>query len=441
MTSPRLQNRLDRLLSLHPKVIDLSLGRVEHLLAALDHPERRLPPVMHVAGTNGKGSTVACLQAMLEAAGRRVHTYTSPHLVRFNERITLAGRFVDDATLIAALDRVEAANGGAAITYFEITTAAAFLLFAETPADVLILETGLGGRLDATNVIARPALSIITPISFDHMDYLGDTLGKIAFEKAGIIKPGCPVICAAQPTEARAVIARAALERDAPLYSAGLDWQVIPQADGFLWQSATADARWREIACPLPGLPGPHQIENAGVAIAALAQLDGIEVPPEAIQAGLRGVVWPARLQQLTSGPLPALLPEGVPLWLDGSHNPGGAETLAATLAAWGRPVHLITGMLGTKDNRGFLAPLVPHVASVRTVPVPRSAAALPPETLAAAWQTHGIAAKVCGDVAEALRDLRNAGISRGETVLVTGSLYLAGAVLEANDWQWPGRE
>jgi dihydrofolate synthase/folylpolyglutamate synthase len=439
MTSTLLQHRLDHLLSLHPKVIDLSLGRVERLLAALGHPERHVPPVIHVAGTNGKGSTVACLQAILEAAGQRVHAYTSPHLVRFNERITLAGRFVDDATLMAALDRVEAANADAPITYFEITTAAAFLLFAETAADVLILETGLGGRLDATNVIARPALSVITPISFDHMDYLGDTLARIAIEKAGIIKPGCPVICAPQRPEARNVIARLALERDAPLYSAGLDWQVTPAAagGGFVWQGEP----WGEISCPPPALPGAHQIDNAGVAIAALAQLDGVTILPAAIAAGLQNVIWPARLQRLTAGPLVELLPEGAALWLDGSHNPGGAETLAATLAGWGQPVHLVTGMLGTKDNSGFLAPLLPHVASVRTVPVPRSPAGLPPERLAAAWQAHGIPATGCADVAEALRNLRQAGIGADETVLVTGSLYLAGAVLEANAWRWPGRE
>jgi dihydrofolate synthase/folylpolyglutamate synthase len=438
MTSPLLQHRLDLLLALHPKVIDLSLARVERLLAALGHPQRHLPPVIHVAGTNGKGSTVASLQAMLEAAGLRVHAYTSPHLVRFNERITLAGRFVEDAVLMAALDRAEAANAGAPITYFEITTAAALLLFAETPADVVVLETGLGGRLDATNVIDRPALTIITPISFDHLEYLGNTLAKIASEKAGIIKPGCPVLCAAQPPEAQTVILRTALERDAPLYSAGLDWQVAPLADGgFVWQGQP----WGEVVCPPPALPGAHQIANAGLAIAALGQLEGITIPPTAIAAALRNVVWPARLQRLAAGPLVDMLPQGVALWLDGSHNPGGAETLAATLASWGRPVHLITGMLGTKDNSGFLAPLVPHVASVHTVPVPRSPAGLAPERLAAAWQALGVAATVCSDVAEALQNLRQAGIAAGETVLITGSLYLAGAVLDANAWRWPGRE
>jgi dihydrofolate synthase/folylpolyglutamate synthase len=438
MTSPELQHRLDLLLSLHPKVIDLSLDRVRRLLAALGNPHEHLPPVIHVAGTNGKGSTCALLTATFEVAGYRVHAYTSPHLVRFNERITLAGQFVTDAALIAALDRVEAANGGAPITYFEITTAAAFLLFAETPADVVVLEVGLGGRLDATNAIARPALSVITPISFDHMDYLGNTLARIAAEKAGIIKPSCPVVCASQSPEAQTVIVRTAVAQDAPLYSAGLDWQVTAETNGFRWQGAP----WGEIACPPPALPGPHQIENAGVAIAALGQLDGFDrITPAAIRAGLQAVIWPARLQRLTAGPLVELLPPGVALWLDGSHNPGGAETLAAALAGWGQRVHVVTGMLGTKDNSGFLTPLVPHVASVQTVPIPRSPAGLAPEQLAAAWQAHGVAAAARGDVAEALRNLRNTGIQAGEKVLITGSLYLAGAVLEANDWRWPGRE
>lgn len=437
MTSSRLQARLDALLALHPKLIDLSLGRVERLLAALGNPQLRLPPVIHVAGTNGKGSTVAYLQAILEATGYRVHAYTSPHLVRFNERITLGGRFVTDEAMVAALDRVEAANAGEPITYFEITTAAAFLLFAETPADVVVLETGLGGRLDATNVVPNPAVAVLTPISMDHQEYLGNTLAKIAGEKAGIIKPGCPVVCSPQPPEAQTVFARTVIEQDAPLFSSGLDWQVTKETGSFVYQSE----KLAYLRCPLPALPGQHQIENAATAIAALEQLEGFSITPAAICAGLQNVVWPARLQLLATGPLAALLPPGVPLYLDGSHNPGGAETLAATLMAWNRPVHLVTGMLGTKDASGFINPLRPCMVSVHTVPVPRSPAALTPEALAEAWQAAGQTAVACPGVAEALQEIRSRGIQPDGIVLVSGSLYLAGAVLEANNWRWPGRE
>jgi dihydrofolate synthase / folylpolyglutamate synthase len=448
-----LQQRLDALLALHPKVIDLSLERIRALLARLGNPHTRLPPVIHVAGTNGKGSTCAFLTAMFEAAGYSVHRYTSPHLVRFNERIMLAGRFVTDEALIAALDRVEAANAGAPITYFEITTAAAFLLFSEVPADVVILEVGLGGRLDATNVIENPVACVITPISMDHVEYLGDTIEKIAMEKAGIIKAGVPVIVGEQPPEVRPVIGKAASEKGGFCRFHKQDWGIEELTDnrflywGGLYQNAARQLILRS------ALVGKHQYHNAGLAIATIAELINSDekkewkISSDAIQQGLLATLWPARLQRIESGSLVDLLPQCTHLFLDGSHNPGGAETLADTLADWGsswgqnQRVHLITGMLGTKDCGGFIAPLVPHVASVHTVPVPRSPAALSPEQLAAAWQAHGITATVCQDVAEALQKLQQTGIAAGETVLITGSLYLAGAVLEANDWRWPGRE
>ncbi|WP_207461408.1 folylpolyglutamate synthase/dihydrofolate synthase family protein [Azospirillum sp. SYSU D00513] len=424
---------LERLKGLHPKVIDLSLDRLHRLLAALDHPERRLPPVVHVAGTNGKGSTVAFLRAMLEAAGLRVHVYTSPHLVRFHERIRLAGRLIDDDRLAALLEECEIANGGAPITFFEVTTAAAFLAFAREPADVVLLETGLGGRLDATNVVERPAVTAITRISYDHRQFLGDTLAAIAGEKAGILKPGVPAVIAPQPAEeAWRTLAARAEAVGAPL----VQWGVEPRGDGFVYESGR-----RRLELPMPGLLGAHQIGNAGVALAVLDQLP-FAVGEEAVRRGLAGVEWPARLQRLTRGPLAEGLPVGWELWLDGGHNDSAGEALAVQAAAWeaaepGRPLLLVYGMLASKEPREFLAPLAPHVQAMRTVAIPGEDASLPAEGTAAAARACGIPdTETAESVAAALAGLveRHAAAGRAPArVLICGSLYLAGTVLAEN--------
>lgn len=427
---PRLEAALERLRLLHPKVIDLSLGRVERLLERLGSPERRLPPVVHVAGTNGKGSTVAFLRAMLEAAGHRVHVYTSPHLVRFNERIRIAGSLIGDEALAVLLEEVERANGDDPITFFEITTAAAFLAFAAEPADVTLLEVGLGGRLDATNVIADPAVCAISRISMDHMQFLGGTLPEIAWEKAGIIKAGRPTVAGAQGDPAAApVFAARAAELGAPLYLHGRDWSVSATADGFRFADGA-----RTLDLPRPGLPGAHQILNAGLAVACLPHMP-VPVPDAAVAAGLRGVEWPARLQRLARGPLTDALPPGWDLWLDGGHNDSAGEVLAAQAAAWtadGTPLDLIFGMLGSKVPLDFLAPLAPFVRRLRAVAIPGEEKTVPADEAAAIARQAGIAeAKPAANVAAALADLT----ARGPAgrVLICGSLYLAGTVLKDN--------
>ncbi|MGH7092130.1 MAG: bifunctional folylpolyglutamate synthase/dihydrofolate synthase, partial [Stellaceae bacterium] len=338
---------LDRLTRLHPKKIDLSLGRIETLLAALGGPHLGLPPVIHVAGTKGKGSTVAILRACLEAAGYRVHAYISPHLVRFHERIRLAGTLIEEDALIALLEECERANGEAPITFFEITTAAAFLAFARTPADIALIEVGVGGRLDATNVVPRPAVAAITPVSIDHVAFLGDTLAAIAGEKAGILKPGVTGIVAPQPLEAESVIAARAAAIGAPLYRAGREWRCAASDHGMRYEGM----RWR-LDLPPPSLLGAHQILNAGTALACLERLDGFSIRPAALATGLRHIDWPARLQLLQCGPLVDLLPPGGELWLDGGHNPAAGEVLGPVLAGWReRPVDLVVGMLNTKDS------------------------------------------------------------------------------------------
>ncbi len=352
---------LERLKRLHPVVIDLSLGRIARLLASLGHPEDRLPPVVHVAGTNGKGSVIAFLGAMARAAGLRTHAYTSPHLVAFHERIALDGRHIADDALLALLEECEAANGDAPITFFEITTAAAFLAFARAPADLALIEVGLGGRFDATNVIARPRLTAITPIAMDHMHYLGDTLARIAFEKAGILKPGVPAVIGRQAPEALGVIEARAGELAAPLTLAGRDYGP--------WTGAA------------PSLAGAHQRDNAAQA-AACARLLGIG--EAAIAAGVGAAVWPGRMQRLAQGRLADRLARGWELWLDGGHNPGAAEAIAAMLAAWrDRPVRLVYGMLNTRVPADFLAPLAPYVAGIATVTIPGEPNAIPAEVLA----------------------------------------------------------
>ena len=416
---------LARLTALHPKVIDLSLDRLTALLADLGNPQDAIPPVIHIAGTNGKGSTQAYLRAGLEAAGLRVHAYTSPHLAYFNERIRLAGDLIGDAALAAVLAEVEAVNAGRPITFFEITTAAAFLAFARTPADVTLLEVGLGGRLDATNVVGAPRLTVITPVSIDHTQYLGETLAEIAGEKAGILKRGVLCVVARQQDEALAVIEARAARLGCPLAVAGQHWTAAREGDALVYQ----DERGL-LDLPLPALPGPFQIDNAGTAIAALRELGYGQA--EAAAAMTR-VEWPARMQRLTRGPLvEAAQAGGCELWLDGGHNPAGGAAVAATLAAMPpRPTHLICGMLNTKDVAGYMAPLAGVAESLTAVAIPGEANTLPAQTTAAAARAAGLPAGTAADAGAAVGAL--AAAHPGARLLICGSLYLAGRVLREN--------
>jgi dihydrofolate synthase/folylpolyglutamate synthase len=419
---------LDRLNALYPKAIDLSLERVERLLAELGAPQERLPPVVHVAGTNGKGSTVAYLRAIAEAAGYRAHVYTSPHLVRFNERIRLAGKVIDDALLTQLLEEVERVNAGRPITYFEVTTAAAFLAFARVPADIALIEVGLGGRLDATNVIRGPAVSAVTPISFDHPDFLGDSVEKIAGEKAGILKPGITAVIGPQPPDAEAVLERRAAEVGAPLRRIGREWRVEPGEAGFRYVGvATHDL-------PLPALPGRHQIDNAGLAVAATECLAGFAIRPEHLREGLLRVEWPARLQRLRRGPLLDMLPAGSELHLDGGHNESGGAALAEWAAATAErgPLDVVIAMRSTKAADAFLARLAPHVRRLRSLSFPEPAW-LPAETIAGLARDVGISdARAVRDATIAVRELAGPG-SEAKRVLLCGSLYFAGRILAEN--------
>jgi dihydrofolate synthase / folylpolyglutamate synthase len=427
VSAPESDALLERVGRLHPKLIDLSLARVERLLAALGNPEERLPPIVHVAGTNGKGSTVATMRACLEAGRWRVHSYTSPHLVRFHERIRLAGHLIAEDALLAMLEECERANAGQPITFFEITTAAAFLAFSRTPADVVLLETGLGGRLDATNVVARPAVVAITPISLDHQAFLGDTIAEIAGEKAGILKAGAPAIIGPQPPAAAAVFAARAAALGSRLWRYGQEWCCEPLGGGMRYTGS----KW-QLDLPLPSLPGEHQIPNAGTAIACLEQLTPLPLSARAIAEGLRHIDWPARLQRLTRGPLVAALPEDWELWLDGGHNPGAGVVLATMAAGWrDRPLYLVVGMLNTKDATGFLRPLAVHAAALRAVTIPGEQNPLPAAAIADAAQAVGLAAQTAGSVLAAIRDL---GERHGPArILICGSLHLAGTVLADN--------
>ena len=410
-------------MTLHPKVIDLTLDRVHRLLGALDHPERRLPPVIHVAGTNGKGSTQAMIRAGLEALGHSVHAYTSPHLARFHERIRLAGSLIDEAALTALLDECVRANGPEDITFFEITTCAAFAAFARTPADYLLLEVGLGGRLDATNVVENPALTIITPVSMDHEAFLGDTIAKIAGEKAGIIKRGIPVIVGPQQPEGLEVIERTAARLGAPVHAFGQHWHVAEERGRLIFQDDTG-----LLDLPLPNLPGPHQIQNAGAAIAALRLLGKGEA---AAEAAVTRAKWPARMQRLRRGPLVEMAPE-TELWLDGGHNPAGGEAVAATLARMPkRETHLICGMLNTKDVRGYMAPLAAQADRLHAVSIPGEKNTLPAEATRDAARAVGMQADTAESVAAALARIHAA--NPAARVLICGSLYLAGAILREN--------
>ena len=418
---------LARLMRLQPKLIDRSLGRIEGLLAALGNPQDRLPPVIHVAGTNGKGSTIATLRACLEAASRQVHVYTSPHLVRFHQRIRLAGRLIDEDRLVVLLEECERANEGKPITYFEITTAAAFLAFARTPADFVLLETGLGGRLDATNVVRHPAATAITPISLDHQAFLGDTIDAIAGEKAGILKPGAPAVIGLQPEAAANAFDARAAGIGAPLFRFGREWRCTADNGGMRY----VGPRW-QFDLPLPSLPGAHQIGNAGIAIACLEQLSGLDIGHEAIARGLQHIEWPARLQRLGHGPLVEMLPQGWELWLDGGHNPGAGEVLAAAASAWGdRPLYLVVGMLNTKDTAGFLAPLAAHVRALCAVTIPGEDNPLPAAAIAAAAHSVGLRADERPSVAAALAALTADPTSA--RILICGSLHFAGTVLADN--------
>ncbi len=423
-----------RLLALHPKRIDLSLDRIERILAALDHPERRLPPVIHVAGTNGKGSTVAFARAILEAAGKRVHVYTSPNLVRLNERFRLArdggGKFVGDDELAGALTECEAKNGDAPITVFEIETAAAFLLFARHPADALLLEVGLGGRLDATNVIERPLASVITPVSIDHREFLGDTIEQIAAEKAGILKREVPAVIASQPRDALAVIERQAARVRAPLRIAGEDWTATEERGRLVYQDGDG-----LLDLPAPKLYGRHQFENAGAAIAAL-RAGGLKLPAAAFEAGMTRVEWPARMQRLSHGRLAALLPPESELWLDGGHNADGGRAVAGALADLeervSRPLVLIVGMLSTKDSAGFLQNFSGLARRVIAVPIHQDKA-VPATALAEIAGNVGIPAASRDTIESALALAGGLDLHPAPRVLITGSLYLAGEVLAAN--------
>ena len=419
---------LARLLRLHPKKIDLSLGRVLTLLSRLGDPHEKLPPVVHVAGTNGKGSSIAFMRAMLEAAGYAAHVYTSPHLVRFNERIRLAGRLIDEGALFDLLQACERANAGDAITYFEITTAAAFKAFAETPADIVLLECGLGGRYDATTVVDRPALTAITPVSMDHMQFLGNTLAQIAGEKAAIQKPGVVSVIGPQADVAGRVIETEAEARGAKLFRAGHEWSAHAETSQLVYASPAGSRKF-----PLPALPGPHQIGNAGLAIAGLEKLSEFKVLDSNIVTGLRTVDWPARIQHLTRGPLVDLLPGGWELWLDGGHNAAAGEMLAAVAADWdAQPLHLVFGMLDSKDPAAFLAPLVTRASGLQAVVIPEEDASLSADALVRAAASLGLAGAEASSVTDAVR--RIVGDTHGPArILICGSLYLAGQVLAEN--------
>jgi dihydrofolate synthase/folylpolyglutamate synthase len=414
---------LERMMALHPKVMDLVLDRVWRLLDALGNPQNDLPPVIHIAGTNGKGSTQAMIRAGLEGAGKRVHAYTSPHLARFHERIRLAGSLIEEDALTAILDECYAANKGETITYFEITTCAAILAFARTPADYTLLEVGLGGRLDATNVVDKPALTIITPVSFDHPQFLGDTVAQIASEKAGILKRGVPAIITRQPDDAMDVIEAHAEKLGAPMLVQGQHWDAWEERGRLIYQDETG-----LLDLPPPALMGAHQFQNAGTALTALRYLGFGE---EACEAVPTNVTWAARMQRLSHGPLIDAGPEAE-FWLDGGHNAACAATLAETLTRLpNRPTHLICGMLNTKDISGYLEPLIAHTASFTAVSIPNEVNTLPADVTAQAARDVGMAATEADSVMAAVQSILDK--QADARILICGSLYLAGAILREN--------
>ena len=414
---------LARMMALHPKIIDLTLGRTWRLLEALGNPQNDLPPVIHIAGTNGKGSTQAMIRAGLEGAGQRVHAYTSPHLARFHERIRVAGELISEDALTATLDECYEANNGETITYFEITTCAAILAFARTPADFTLLEVGLGGRVDATNVFEKPAMTIITPVSFDHPQFLGNTVAEIAGEKAGILKRGVPAIITRQPDDAMEVIEARAEKLGAPMLVQGQHWDAWEERGRLIYQDETG-----LLDLPPPALMGAHQFQNAGTAITALRHFGFGEDACEAVPTN---VTWAARMQKLSYGPLIDLGPQAE-FWLDGGHNAACAATLAETLTRLPkRPTHLICGMLNTKDISGYLEPLVPYTASLTAVSIPDEVNTLPTPVTAKAARDAGMDAGEADSVRSAVEDIiRKQADAR---ILICGSLYLAGAILREN--------
>lgn len=433
---PTRDELVARLSTLHPRGIDLSLDRMRRLLARLDHPERKLPPVIHVAGTNGKGSTIAYLRAILEAAGLRVHVLTSPYLVRLNECFRLGrvggGVLVGDDELNATLAYCERANAGEPITIFEAETAAAFCLFADHPADVVLLEVGLGGRLDSTNVVEAPLATVIAPISMDHMEFLGDTLTLIAGEKAAIIKQQRPVICAEQQPEAMAVVEAQAGRMRAPLHAAGQQWHVGVERGRLVYQD---DRGLMDLAAPK--LFGRHQFDNAGLAIATLRAVDAFKIGMPAYEAGIVGAEWPARMQRLVTGKLVEQGPPGCEVWLDGGHNPEGGRVAAAALGDLeervSRPLVVIAGMMGNKDAGGFLANFAGLTRHIIAVQIPGRSTAMPPERLADAARTLGMRVEIAASVEAGLQALARLAYEVPPRILITGSLYLAGHVLGRN--------
>lgn len=434
--SAPLDELIARLSALHPQRIDLGLDRMHRLLARLDHPERALPPVIHVAGTNGKGSTIAYLRAILEAAGLRAHVYTSPHLVRINECYRLGessgGRLASDVELRQALEQCEQANEGEPITLFEMQTVAAFCLFAQHEADVVLLETGLGGRLDATNVVDRPAAVVITPVSMDHTEFLGSTLTAIAGEKAAIIKRGAPVICAEQSTEAMSVIEAQASRMRAPLHAAGQQWHVAVERGRLVYQD---ERGLMDLAAPK--LFGRHQFDNAGVAIATLRAIGHLKIGMGAFEAGIVGAEWPARMQRLVAGALVDQGPKGSEVWLDGAHNAEGGRVVAAALGDLeervSRPLVVIAGMMANKDAGAFLANFAGLTRHIIAVPIPGRDNAMPPDQLAEAARALGMRMENAISVEAALQAISRLAYEVPPRILITGSLYLAGHVLAAN--------
>lgn len=421
MTAPTSDAILERMTALHPKIIDLTLDRVWRLLAALDNPQDKLPPVIHVAGTNGKGSTLAMIRAGLEGSGKTCHVYTSPHLARFHERIRVAGTLISEPDLMTVLDECYAANGGKPITYFEITTVAALLAFSRTPADYTLLEVGLGGRLDATNVFERPVLTAITPVSMDHEAFLGDTLPKIAAEKAGIIKRGVPCIVAPQAEDGLEEIEDRAAALAAPVIAYGQQWHVFEERGRLVFHDETG-----LLDLPSPNLPGAHQIQNAGTALAALRTLGEGDFDAAVTQAE-----WPARMQNLRNGPLNQAAPEAE-LWLDGGHNPAAGQVLAVHLKSLpARPTHLVVGMLNTKDIAGYLKPLSKVADSLIGVSIPGEANTLPGAETARIAGELGMVSDVAESAQEAVT--RIAAHTPRARILICGSLYFAGSVLREN--------
>lgn len=422
-----VQAQLDRLWALSPGADILGLDRITRLLARLGDPQRALPPVFHVAGTNGKGSTCAFLRAALEAAGCRVHAYTSPHLVRFNERIRIAGTLIDDATLAALLAEVLDAGGDIGASFFEVTTAAAFLAFARNPADACVIEVGLGGRLDATNVLPAPVACGIAALGLDHQSFLGDTLEQIAAEKAGIAKPGVPLLTMAYPAGIAQVIARTARAADTPLLAQGAGWQARSTPEGIAYTDRNG-----ALVLPIPTMPGPHQCDNLALAAAMLRHQDAVRIPDAALAAAARTARWPARLQRLAPGPLTAALP-ATAFWLDGGHNPSAGEAIAGWIDATDAPRALVVGMLANKDPAGFLRPFADRIDTLVAVPVPGHEHHAP-DALVALARSLGIASAFAAtDPIAAVAALA----ARGEppaVMLFAGSLYLAGTVLAAND-------